>query len=393
MAANPMAAQQMAQAAPPPQMAQVPSPDARMGGIAQAGGDMFNTMGYAGGGIIAFAGGDVVEEQRLQAEKDAAEQDAAYKAKKEGTKTAFRGAAKEAAMPAGNTREGMLAQTYAMLEKQGFKPGATAEEKALEDTYAKQQAGMPSSFDAMERANRAKAFLKGGANPRGFLAGAIEGAESYLTGAGEIATAKQTKELALAEARAKYAAGQRARAAGDIAASDKLFGEAAKLESEANIAKDRNAATLEAARGNNAAAIKAAEIHAAVSGQATKLEKEAMDDWLAKPENKGKTLADAYAAIKSASRGETNEIARLKAAIELKQKQLYGKTTPEQAAKIQQDIETLTQQLLQSGGRSTAAAPFEKAPTYEKGAETTYNGEKWRFKGGDQYDKKNWEKV
>jgi hypothetical protein len=375
-------------------MAQAPSPDARMGGIAQAGGNMFNTMGYAGGGIIAFAGEgpSSVDEAIAKAERDAAEQDAAYKAKKEGTKTAFRGAAKDAAMPT-NTREGTLAQTYAMLEKQGFKPGATAEVKALEDTSAKQQAGMPSSFDVMERANRAKAFLKGGANPRGFLAGAIEGAESYLTGAGEIATAKQTKELALAEARAKYAAGQRARAAGDIAASDKLFGEAAKLESEANIAKDRNAATLEAARGNNAAAIKAAEIHAAVSGQATKLEKEAMDDWLAKPENKGKTLADAYAAIKSASRGETNEIARLKAAIELKQKQLYGKTTPEQAAKIQQDIETLTQQLLQSGGRSTAAAPFEKTPTYKKGEETTYNDEKWRFKGGDQYDKKNWEKV
>jgi hypothetical protein len=424
---NPMAAQQMAQmAAPPPQMAQAPSENARMGGIAAAGGDMFNTMGYAGGGIIAFAGEgpslvkdlpDMSAEEYGKYISDVMSSDIPVDRKKriapmlgdalsqitkkenptqepktEPTKTAFRGAAKDAAMPT-NTREGMYAQTQEMMRKQGFEPGATAEEKALSDLYVKHQAGSKDVTSAQERANTALAFLKAGKNPRGFLPGAIEGAESYITGAGEIATKAEARETALAEARAKYAAGQRARAAGDMAASDKLFGEAAKLESEANIAKDRNAATLEAARGNNAAAIKAAEIHAAVSGQATKLEKEAMDDWLAKPENKGKTLADAYAAIKSASRGETNEIARLKAAIELKQKQLYGKTTPEQAAKIQQDIETLTQQLLQSGGRSTAAAPFEKAPTYEKGAETTYNGEKWRFKGGDQYDKKNWEKV
>jgi hypothetical protein len=97
-----------------------------------------------------------------------------------------------------------------------------------------------------------------------------------------------------------------------------------------------------------------------------------MEDWLAKPENKGKTLADAYAAIKSASRGETNEIARLKAAIELKQKQLYGKTTPEQAAKIQKDIDDLTQQLLQSGGKS-AAAPTGPIPAEVSVGGKTYN--------------------
>ena len=242
MAANPMAAQQMAQmSAPPPQMAQAPSEDARMGGIAQAGGDMFNTMGYAGGGIIAFANGDLIEEQRLKAEKDAAEQDAAAKAK---PKTAA------------NTREGKLAETQAMLEKQGFKPGATADEQAYADLVAKQQAGLGEATSAKERANMAKAFLKMGANPRGFLPGAIEGAESYLTGAGEIAAGKEAREMALAEARSKYSAAQRARAAGDIATSDKLYTEAAQLENQAKIAAGNNAATLGAA-GISAAAHKA----------------------------------------------------------------------------------------------------------------------------------------
>jgi len=112
MASNPMAGQQMAQmSAPPPQAPQTPSVEQRMGGIAAAGGDMFNTMGYAGGGIIAFAGEgpSSVDEAIAKAEKEAAEQDAAAKEKKAPTKTAFRGAAKEAAMPTG--RESYLSQT------------------------------------------------------------------------------------------------------------------------------------------------------------------------------------------------------------------------------------------------------------------------------------------
>lgn len=356
---NPMAAQQMAQmSAPPPQMTQAPSDEARMGGIAQAGGDMFNTMGYAGGGIIAFGQGDLIEEQRLQAEKEAAEQDAAYKVKKEPTKTAFRGAGKDAVMPT-NTREGTLAQTYAMLEKQGFGPGASADEQAYADIVAKQQAGLGEATSAKERANMAKAFLKMGANPRGFLPGAIEGAESYLTGAGEIAAGKEAKELALGEARAKYAAGQRARAAGDIAASDKLFHEAAQLENQAKIAA-----------GNNAATLGAASIHAAAAGKAQAQEEAKVDAYL--KDHPGASRSEAYAAVAQYSRGESNEITRLKAAIELKQKQLFGKNTDAQRAKIEQEIATLTQQLLQSGAKPAdgtpgpAEAPVTSKTEYDK---------------------------
>jgi hypothetical protein len=382
MASNPMAAQQIAQAAPPPQMAQAPSPEARMGGIAQAGGDMFNTMGYAGGGIIAFDNGDLVADAVAKAEKEKAEQDAidAAKGKKsEPTKTAFRGAAKEAAMPT-NTREGTLAQTYAMLEKQGFKPGATPEEEAYNQMLMKQQTNSGNVTSAQERANAALAWLKAGKNPRGFLPGAIEGAESYITGAGEIAAKAETREATLTESRAKFAAGQRARAAGDIAASDKLFHEAAQLENQAKIAQ-----------GNNAATIRSAEIHAAAAGQAGKQEEAKVEAYL--KDHPGATRSEAYAAVAQYSRGESNDITRLKAAIELKQKQLYGPGSAEEKAKIQQDIAALTQKLLEVGAKTNAPAPYEKAPTYEKGAETTYNGEKWRFKGGDQYDKKNWEKV
>jgi hypothetical protein len=361
MAANPMAAQQMAQAAPPPQMTQAPSEDARMGGIAAAGGDMFNTMGYAGGGIIAFEnGGDVpfatLDENGNVMPLTTAQKKEREAEKKASTKTVFRGEAKDAGMPT-NTREGMYAQTQEMMRKQGFEPGATAEEKALSDLYVKHQAGSKDVTSAQERANTALAFLKAGKNPRGFLPGAIEGAESYITGAGEIATKAEARETALAEARAKYAAGQRARAAGDIAASDKLFHEAAQLENQAKIAQ-----------GNNAATIRAAEIHAAAAGQAGKQEEAKVEAYL--KDHPGASRSEAYAAVAQYSRGESNEITRLKAAIELKQKQLYGPGSKEAKAKIQQDIDGLTQKLLEVGAKAPSTGPI---PTEVSVGGKTYN--------------------
>ena len=321
LASNPMAAGQMAQAAPPPQAPYTPSDNARMGGIAQAGGDMFNTMGYAGGGIIAFADGDLVEEKP-------------------------------------KTREAMLAQTQAMLEKQGFKPGATADEQAYADMVAKQQAGLGEATSAKERANMAKAFLKMGANPRGFLPGAIEGAESYLTGAGEIAAGKEAKEMALAEARSKYSAGQRARASGDIAASDKLFHEASQLENQAKIAQ-----------GNNAATLGAAQIHANVAGQATKLEKEAVDQYM--KDHPGSTFSDAYQAVKGAGRAESVEVQRIAKAIELKQNQLITATKPEEKARLKKEIDDLQTRLLNGTSPTVAAAP---APVQNQDGTVTIPG-------------------
>jgi len=347
LASNPMAAGQMAQAAPPPQAPYAPSDEARMGGIAQAGGDMFNTMGYAGGGIVAFETGDLVEEKP-------------------------------------KTREGMLAQTQAMLEKQGFKPGASPDEQAYADMVAKQQAGLGEATSAKERANMAKAFLKMGANPRGFLPGAIEGAESYITGAGEIAAGKETKEMALAEARSKYSAAQRARAAGDIAASDKLFEEAAKLENQAKIAA-----------GNNAATLGAAQIHANVAGQTARQEEAKVDAYI--KDHPGATRSEAYAAVAQYARGEANDIARMRYAdAALSEDTEYLKYKNKKDAESQAKAAEIKRATYQRYGVTTSAAapaPFEKPAAYEKGSEVTYNGEKYRFKGGDQYDKKNWEKV
>jgi hypothetical protein len=298
MASNPMAAQQMAQAAPPPQMAQAPSDAARMGGIAQAGGDMFNTMGYAGGGIIAFENGGGVPFATLDEDGNVMplttaqrkERDAEKKAP---TKTAAKETKAEPKETTPNSRESYLAQTQALMEKQGFKPGASADEQAYADLVAKQQAGLGDATSAKERANMAKAFLKMGANPRGFLAGAIEGGESYLTGAGEIAAGREAKEMTLAEARSKYSAAQRARAAGDIATSDKLFQEAAKLEQEAKIAAERNATSI-ATAGITASASK-------IPYQMQKEEKEAVRAELRTKLGREPTMTEVIAAYSTAS--------------------------------------------------------------------------------------------
>lgn len=249
MASNPMAAQQMAQAAPPPQMAQAPSADARMGGIAQAGGDMFNTMGYAGGGIIAFdEGGDVpfapLDENGNVMPLTTAQKKERDAEKKAPTKTTTKPAAKEPAM---SPREASIVEQRALLEKYGVKSGPSEADKSLGDIIAKQQSGLGDVIDAKERANQAKAFLQLGKNPRGFGAGAIDAAESYLTGAGEIAGFKQTQELALGKANAEHAAGIQARARGDIEAANKHFDKEAEIKKDLQIAAGNNAATMASA--------------------------------------------------------------------------------------------------------------------------------------------------
>ena len=144
-------------------------------------------------------------------------------------------------------REASIVEQRALLEKYGVKSGPSDADKSLGDIIAKQQAGLGDVIDAKERANRAKAFLQLGKNPRGFGAGAIDAAESYLTGAGDIAGFKQTQELALGKANAEHAAGIQARARGDIEAANKHF------DKEAEIKKDLQVAGINAAAHRDSA--------------------------------------------------------------------------------------------------------------------------------------------
>jgi len=335
-------------------------PTDRMSGIAQGGGDMFNNMGsrMAGGGIVAFAGeGDsLVDQQRIQAEKDAAAQDAANKAP---AKVAQKAIDKEATKE--KTRADYVKEQQDMMRMLGVNPDVVGEKgKAYQASIEAQQAGIAGKEDQLERMARAKAFLSltqptGGKNTLGQLGSAATG---YLgEKAANIKTIDELKATT-AKAGAEYEAGVRARAAGDIEAANKHFDKASELQNQ-----------LKIAQGNNAATLGAAEIHAAASGKATKLEEEAVQQYM--KDHPGTTFSDAYAAVKGAGRGETVEISRLKAAIEAKQNSLLNPgLSKEDRAQINKDIKALTEQLISGGKTQTAAAP---APAEVSVGGKTYN--------------------
>ena len=359
---NPEAGQMIAQAgnqAPPPPPQQPAAPTDRMSGIAQGGGGMFNSMGnhMAGGGIIAFAGeGDsLVDQQRIQAEKDAAAQDLANKAP---AKVAQKAIAKDTTKE--QTRADYLKENQDMMRSMGINPDIVSEKgKAYQARMEEQQAGISGKEDQLERMAKAKAFLSltqptGGKNALGQLGSA---ATEYL---GEKATNIKTIEdlkNTTAKAQAEFEAGNRAKAAGDIEAASKHFDEAARLQNQLKIAE-----------GNNAATLGAAQIHASVAGQATKLEEQAIQQYM--KDHPGSTFSDAYAAVKGAGRGEAVEITRLKEAIAAKQNSLLNPgLSKEDRAQINKDIKDLTDRLI-TGGKPTAVAAAPAPVQNEDGTVT-----------------------
>ena len=361
---NPEAGQMIAQAgnqAPPPPPQQPAAPTDRMSGIAQAGGGMFNSMGSpvraAGGGIVAFSGEDesLVDQQAAQAEKDAAAQDLANKAP---AKVAQKAIAKDTTKE--QTRADYLKENQDMMRSMGINPDIVSEKgKAYQARMEEQQAGISGKEDQLERMAKAKAFLSltqptGGKNALGQLGSA---ATEYL---GEKATNIKTIEdlkNTTAKAQAEFEAGNRAKAAGDIEAASKHFDEAAKLQNQLKIAE-----------GNNAATLGAAQIHASVAGQATKLEEQAIQQYM--KDHPGSTFSDAYAAVKGAGRGEAVEITRLKEAIAAKQNSLLNPgLSKEDRAQINKDIKDLTDRLI-TGGKPTAVAAAPAPVQNEDGTVT-----------------------
>jgi hypothetical protein len=78
-----------------------------------------------------------------------------------------------------------------------------------------------------------------------------------------------------------------------------LFEEANKLENQ-----------LKIAQGNNAATLGAAQIHANVAGQTARQEEAKVDAYM--KDHPGATRSEAYAAVAQYSRGEANDISRMR---------------------------------------------------------------------------------
>jgi hypothetical protein len=333
----------------------------RIAGIAAAGGGLFDSMSMAGGGIIAFEEGGYTKEKLDEIARGlgvfpegspalpgaVAPTPATKKAeKKEESKATSAPSKKEP------TRAEALAEYDAAMQKRGFDPGATKGEEERLAFIRSQQTDTDKIRRQKEKANLAQAFLEGAQNPRGMLAGTVQGARSYITGDVAIAKEMEERQGKLSEAVAAHDAGMRARAAGDIKTANDMFAK------EAEIRKDLQIANINAASANAASNLKTKQMDAIRSDLEAKLGR--------KP-----TEVEVLSAYTSAATpaGETAEArARVAAQTALqkwRESQIlnpdYNKLTPAQKQEAENaEYQRILTRMINT--QTTAGAPQQAAP-------------------------------
>lgn len=322
---------------------------ARSEGIAAAGGGLFNTMGYAGGGILAFAEGDVIEEDKPK-ERSAFQQDLidmfGYSGAKKGRPEIPEWMKKTGAYFTKPREKTTLTPTQldAIAAKQGvFAEGSPALSEGMPVTTAPTTAPAgPSAGGQASKASSAQASETSGLSsilaglrkegPQGELGSgyldklkAMEsGADQRMSRADKIAMAKGF--LKFGSTAAPGGIGQAAVAglgeytdqyAKAIESDEKFRMENAKLQSDIeNLrrAEERGdvklAAELQEKIADRANRLQTANISAAASGRAG-----ARDDaYIKQLMAQGMSLEQALQAVKGAGKAESNDIARMKAA-------------------------------------------------------------------------------
>jgi hypothetical protein len=311
---------------------------ARSSGIAAAGGGLFNTMGYAGGGILAFAGedeslvnsgidpetgepyksvnpldigrfarkGQSIEEYYKQVSKAPPATEADRKAQAQMEVQDMEGSSAKAptvakAGPAGPSAGGQpskassaqadetsgLSSILAGLRKEGPKGelGSGYLEKLKEF-----EAGADKRLSKAEKIAMAKGFLKFGSTPApgGIGQAAIAGLGEYTEGYGKAIESDEKFKMENAKLQSDIENLRRAEERGDV-----------KL-----------AAELQEKIADRANRLQTANISAAASGRAGARE----DAYVKQLMAQGMTLEQALQAVKGAGRAEANDINRMKAA-------------------------------------------------------------------------------
>jgi hypothetical protein len=354
---------------------------ARSEGIAAAGGDMFNTMGYAGGGILAFAEGGLggMDEQidpetgepyrsvnpfdigrfarqgksiaeyyketpkakpataadrRAQAEMEV--QDMEGSSAKPST---IRAAAAPAGPSAGAT--GSKAPSAQAVETSGLssilaglrKEGPQGE---LGTDYLKRlqelEAGADKRLSRADKIAMAKGFLKFGSTPApgGIGQAAIAGLGEYTEGYSKALESDEKFRMENAKLQSDIENLRRAEERGDV-----------KL-----------AADIQEKIADRMNRLQTAQISASATGRAGDREDKAIQQIM---KDKGLSYADAYQFAKGAGRFESNDITRAKAALAQINEQLLlmKKDDPARAALIAQR-DQITKSLTSGGSMQTA---------------------------------------
>jgi hypothetical protein len=365
---------------------------ARSEGIAAAGGDMFNTMGYAGGGILAFAEGDVVEDK----ERSAFQQDLidtfGYSGAK-GERPEVPEYMKKIGAYFTKPREKTTmtpAQLDAIAAKQGvFAEGSPALSEGMPiPTPTPTPAGPPAGATG-SKAPSAQATETSGLSsilaglrkegPQGELGADYlkrlqdleSGADKRLSRADKIAMAKGFLKFGATPApggigqAAIAGLGEYTEGYSKALESDEKFRmENAKLQSDIeNLrrAEERGdvklAADLQEKIADRANRLQTANISAAASGRAGARE----DAYVKQLMAQGMSLEQALQAVKGAGRAESNDIARAKAALAQINEQLLllKKDDPARAALIAQR-DQITRALTSGAGAQTASGGVPK---------------------------------
>jgi hypothetical protein len=354
---------------------------ARSSGIAAAGGDMFNTMGYAGGGILAFADEGLVDsgidpetgepyksvnpfdigrfarqgksiaeyyketpkaapptatDRKAQAQMEVQDMEgSSAKTPTVKTPAAPSTASKPSSAPSAQTSETSgLSSILAGLRKEGPQGELGADYlKRLQDL----ESGADKRLSRADKIAMAKGFLKFGATPApgGIGQAAIAGLGEYTEGYSKALESDEKFRMENAKLQSDIENLRRAEERGDV-----------KL-----------AADLQEKIADRANRLQTANISAAASGRAGARE----DAYVKQLMAQGMSLEQALQAVKGAGRAESNDIARAKAALAQINEQLLlmKKDDPARAALIAQR-DQITRALTSGAGAQTASGGVPK---------------------------------
>jgi hypothetical protein len=361
---------------------------ARSSGIAAAGGGMFDTMGYAGGGILAFAEGDVVEDK----ERSAFQQDLidtfGYSGAREGrpevpeymkkigayfTKPREKTTLTPAQLDAIAAKQGVFAEGSPALSEGMPVPAPTA--KAAPAGPSAGATGSKGSSGAGSDASGIGGILAGlrKEGPKGELGAdyldklkALEtGADNRLSKADRIAMAKGF--LKFGSTAAPGGIGQAAVAGlGEytegyskaLESDEKFRMENAKLQSDIqNLrrAEERGdvklAAELQEKIADRANRLQTAQISASSANSARAQDAAYVKQLMAQ----GMSLEQALQAVKGAGKAESNDIARTKAALaQINEELLLLKKDDPRRAALMAQRDQITRALASGGSMQTA---------------------------------------
>jgi len=357
---------------------------ARSSGIAAAGGGLFDTMGYAGGGILAFAGEDEslvnsgIDPETGEPYKSVNPFDIGRFARKGQSIAEYYKEKPKAVPPTEADRkaqaqmevqdmEGSSAKTPtvkaaapSVASKPSKAPSAQADETSgiggilaglrkegpkgeLGSDYLKRLQDLESGADKrMSRADKlamAKGFLKFGSTPApgGIGQAAIAGLGEYTEGYGKAIESDEKFRMENAKLQSDIQNLRRAEERGDV-----------KL-----------AAELQEKIADRANRLQTANISAAASGRAGVRE----DAYVKQLMAQGMSLEQALQAVKGAGKAESNDIARTKAALaQINEELLLLKKDDPRRAALMAQRDQITKALTSGGSMQSAAGGG--APTF-----------------------------